>query len=83
MTSAIFFYDMMCLSERRSINTSIDCTRRDYRRDGTSCYVWTHPRDLLSKVSSGRAYLIALVSYGNNSYGDALYELYTYANERL
>ena len=40
------FYDMLCLSERHGINYIDWLYWRDYRRDGTSCYVWTHSRDL-------------------------------------
>ncbi len=76
MTSAIL-YDMLCLSERHGINTSIDCTDETIVVMWTSLLCLTHPRDERDAVykNGNGAYLIALVSYGNNSYGDALYEL--------
>ncbi len=40
-------------------------------------------KEMLSKVNGYGAYLIALKVYGNNSYGDALYELYTKEREAL
>lgn len=79
------FYDMLCLSERHGINTSIDCTDETIVVMGLPVMSGRIPeicKEMLSKVNGNGAYLIALVSYGNNSYGDALYELYTYANER-
>ena len=79
------FYDMMCLSERHGINTSIDCTDETIvvmRLPVMSGSIPEICKEMLAKVNGNGAYLIALVSYGNNSYGDALYELYTYANER-
>lgn len=39
-------------------------------------------KQMLGRINGNGAYLVALVSYGNHSYGDSLYELYTYASER-
>lgn len=39
-------------------------------------------RQMLCHINGNGAYLVALVSYGNHSYGDSLFELYTYASER-
>lgn len=79
------FYDMLELTKHPGISPSIDCSEETIVIMGMPVMSGRIPeicKEMLAKVNGNGAYMIALVAYGNKSYGDALYELYTYAGEQ-
>lgn len=77
----VTYYDMLSDPPR----TRIELDQETIAVIGMPCYTGRIPLPclkMLKKLRGNGAYTIALVVYGNSSYGDSLYELCTFAEEQ-